>query len=58
MPPGQRKTGSDHKHKKYNKQCLRGKFQERHVDQVWEDVRKPPSQVHDGKAGPLGTTNK
>lgn len=36
----------------------RGKFEERHIDQVWEDVRKPPQAVHDGKSGPLGTTAK
>ncbi len=35
-----------------------GKFEERHVDQVWEDVRKPAQEVHDGRSGPLGTTAK
>lgn len=37
---------------------IRGKFEERHVDQVWEDIRKPPKLVHDGKTGPQGTTAK
>lgn len=38
-------------------QVLRAKFEARHVDQVWEDVRKPTAEVHEpGKAGPRGTT--
>ncbi|KAG2422457.1 hypothetical protein HXX76_016027 [Chlamydomonas incerta] len=55
---GKRKVGGDHKHRKTFKQQRRGQFQERHIDQVWEDVRKTPAQVHDGKHGPMGTTSK
>lgn len=55
---GKRKVGSDHKHRKLFKQLRRSTFEERHIDQVWEDVRKPATAVHDGKAGPLGTTSK
>mmetsp|Transcript_8905 Transcript_8905/g.15432 ORF Transcript_8905/g.15432 Transcript_8905/m.15432 type:complete len:142 (+) Transcript_8905:106-531(+) len=40
-----------------NKAVLRAKFEERHVDQVWEDVRKPIADVHKpGQTGPRGTT--
>ncbi|PNH04978.1 Zinc finger protein [Tetrabaena socialis] len=56
--PGKRKVGGDHKHRKTWKQQRRGEFQTRHIDQVWEDVRKPPSLVHNGKTGPMGTTAK
>lgn len=39
------------------KRVTRKKFLERHLDQVWEDVRKAPQEVHvPGKSGPLGTT--
>ncbi|KAG2487298.1 hypothetical protein HYH03_014138 [Edaphochlamys debaryana] len=55
---GTRKVGGDHKHRKTFKRQRRSGFQERHIDQVWEDVRKPPAQVHDGKTGPKGTTAK
>lgn len=55
---GRRCVGSNHKAKKYNKQILRADFLARHVDQVWEDVRKPAHEVHDGKSGPRGTTAK
>lgn len=26
--------------------------------QVWEDVRKAESEVHDGRVGPVGTSNR
>lgn len=55
---GKRKVGGKHKHKKYNKQKLRTKFENRHIDQVWEDIRKPPQEVHNDTTGPLGTTAK
>lgn len=60
MGVGQRrnKGGNLSKHKKFHKQLVRGKFEERHIDQVWEDVRKAPSEVVSGKAGPLGTTSR
>ncbi len=33
--------------------------QTRHIDQVWEDVRKPAAEVHvPGSTGPMGTTAK
>ncbi|KAF5835298.1 hypothetical protein DUNSADRAFT_7578 [Dunaliella salina] len=53
-----RKTGSNRKKKESkHKTFLRNKFETRHIDQVWEDVRKVASQVHEpGKTGPLGTT--
>jgi hypothetical protein len=56
--PGKRQTGSkNRKHKKYNKAFLREKFEERHIDQVWEDVRKAPTEVvQPGVVGPAGTT--
>lgn len=56
--PGKRKVGGNSKTRKWHKQLLRGKFEERHVDQVWEDIRKPPQLVHNGKTGPQGTTAK
>ena len=43
------------KSKKTYKQQLRAKFENRHIDQVWEDVRKEEG-VTDGKFGPVGTT--
>lgn len=55
--PGKKRTGGDSKTKKRNKQRTRAGFESRHIDQVWEDVRKPGG-VHDGKSGPLGTTAK
>ena len=54
--PGRRGTGS-HKSKKTHKLGLRSSFLERHIDQVWEDVRATAT-VHDGKVGPIGTTDK
>jgi hypothetical protein len=56
--PGKRKVGGNSKTRKWHKQLLRGKFEERHVDQVWEDIRNPPQLVHNSKTGPLGTTAK
>eukprot|EP00798_Chlamydomonas_sp_ICE-L_P026781 gene26781-4365_t len=57
---GKRCTGTSHKQGgKKNKQLLRTKFLNRHVDQVWEDIRRPSSEVHQpGKVGPVGTTAK
>lgn len=37
--PGKRKVGGDHKHRKTHKLQRRGKFEERHIDQLWEDIR-------------------
>lgn len=56
--PGKRKVGGNSKTRKWHKQLHRGKFEERHIDQVWEDIRKPPQLVHNGKTGPQGTTAK
>ena len=55
-----RKVGKNNGHKqKLNKQLIRKNFELRHIDQVWEDVRKPAAEVHQpGKAGPMGTTAK
>lgn len=55
-----RKVGNNKSHKENkNKRFLRKKFQARHIDQVWEDVRKPAAEVHKpGKTGPMGTTAK
>lgn len=53
-----RNVGGDSKTKKRHKLGVRKKFEERHVDQVWEDMRKLPAEVHDGKFGPTGTTSK
>lgn len=55
---GKRCVGTSHKQgKKPNKQHLRTKFLNRHLDQVWEDIRKPPTMVHvPGITGPMGTT--
>ena len=55
--PGKRKVGGNSKTKKWHKQGVRKKFEARHIDQVWEDVRKPPQLVHTAKAGPQGTTS-
>jgi bud site selection protein 20 len=43
--------------RKFTKTGVRKKFAERHIDQVWEDVRKPPTLVHSSKTGPQGTTS-
>ena len=43
----------------FAQQHTRNKFELRHIDQVWEDIRKHPSEVHvPGKSGPKGTTAK
>ncbi|GBF99890.1 hypothetical protein Rsub_12686 [Raphidocelis subcapitata] len=55
--PGKRRVGGNSKTKKWHKQGVRKKFEARHIDQVWEDVRKPPQLVHSNKAGPQGTTS-
>lgn len=52
-----RKTGTPSRKTKIAKQASRSKFRARHIDQVWEDVRKVEG-VHDGKVGPLGTTDR
>jgi bud site selection protein 20 len=50
---------SNTRRQKQHKALARGKFETRHFDQVWEDVRKVASQVHEpGKTGPMGTTAK
>ncbi|KAI8470747.1 MAG: hypothetical protein J3K34DRAFT_521059 [Monoraphidium minutum] len=54
--PGKRKMNSGNKCK-FTKTGVRKKFEERHIDQVWEDLRKPPTLVHSAKAGPQGTTS-
>mmetsp|Transcript_26670 Transcript_26670/g.63209 ORF Transcript_26670/g.63209 Transcript_26670/m.63209 type:complete len:143 (+) Transcript_26670:142-570(+) len=45
------------KSKKTHKAQLRAQFEARHIDQVWEDVRKEDG-VTDGKVGPVGTTDR
>lgn len=54
--PGKRAVGSNRKHKKFAKTHVRKEFELRHIDQVWEDVRKAPAEVLDSKSGPMGTT--
>jgi bud site selection protein 20 len=59
MPSGKsRQTGSGSSRKKIQKQKARGKFIERHIDQVFDDFLKDPSDVHDGKRGPVGTSTR
>lgn len=54
-----RNVGGDSKTKKRNKLRTRKMFEARHVDQVWEDMRKLPAEVHQvGAMGPVGTTTK
>ena len=53
---GKRGIGSS-KSRKTHKQGLRAQFESRHLDQIWEDVRKAVS-VHDGKTAPVGTTDR
>ncbi|KAL4452606.1 hypothetical protein ABPG75_008268 [Micractinium tetrahymenae] len=58
MPSGKsKKTHSKGRKTKIHKRAGRSKFRARHIDQVWEDVRKEEG-VHDGKVGPLGTTDR
>ncbi|PRW60962.1 zinc finger 593 [Chlorella sorokiniana] len=58
MPSGKsKKTHSKGRKTKLHKRGVRKIFSARHIDQVWEDVRKTDG-VHDGKVGPLGTTDK
>ena len=45
------------KSKKTHKAMLRTEFERRHIDQVWEDVRKEEG-VTDGVTGPVGTTDR
>lgn len=54
---GKSRKMSSSKSKKTHKQSLRAQFESRHIDQVWEDVRKPEG-VTDGKTGPVGTTDR
>jgi bud site selection protein 20 len=57
--PGKRRVGGDSKTKKGHKRLARGKFRTRHIDQVWEDARKPRLAVTDGKTfAPVGTLAK
>ncbi|KAK3265468.1 hypothetical protein CYMTET_25853 [Cymbomonas tetramitiformis] len=51
--PHNRNKGT--KGKKGFKVAKRAHFEARHIDQVWEDVRKE-EPVHDGTHGPQGTT--
>eukprot|EP01025_Chloroclados_australasicus_P062458 TRINITY_DN8205_c0_g1_i6.p2 TRINITY_DN8205_c0_g1~~TRINITY_DN8205_c0_g1_i6.p2 ORF type:complete len:151 (+),score=17.15 TRINITY_DN8205_c0_g1_i6:45-455(+) len=44
--------------RKPQKRAVRGKFIERHIDQVFDDFEKPSEDVHDGKQGPQGTTSR
>ena len=53
---GKRGVGSS-KSRKTHKQGLRAQFESRHLDQIWEDVRKAVT-VHDGKTAPVGTTDR
>jgi len=54
--PGKRRVGGDSKTRKGHKRLSRGKFRERHIDQVWEDARKPRAAVTDGRTfAPIGT---
>lgn len=53
---GRRGTHS-HKSKKTHKLGLRSTFLERHIDQVWEDVRQA-EPIKTDSVGPLGTTDK
>ncbi len=53
---GKRGIGSS-KSRKTHKQQLRAQFESRHLDQIWEDVRKAVT-VHDGKTAPVGTTDR
>jgi bud site selection protein 20 len=53
-----RNVGGNSKTKKGHKLKRRKNFEARHIDQVWEDVRKLPAEVHTGATGPIGTTSK
>lgn len=53
-----KKTGGGPKRHRVNKQRVRGKFCERHIDQVFDDMLKGPEAVHDGARGPVGTTSR
>lgn len=58
MPSGKSKrTHSKGRKTKLHKSGVRKIFSARHIDQVWEDVRKERG-VHDGASGPIGTTSK
>ena len=50
-----KKTGSSRKHGSLHKRGVRKKFRARHIDQAWEDVRKPQGVVT-GTHGPVGTS--
>ncbi|EFN51442.1 hypothetical protein CHLNCDRAFT_140160 [Chlorella variabilis] len=52
-----KRTGSKSRGTRLHKRGRVAKFTARHVDQVWEDVRKEGG-VHDGAVGPLGTTDR
>lgn len=52
-----RKMGSGGRHKT-NKRLVRGNFNARHIDQVFNDFVKDPKDVHDDKHGPVGTSSK
>ncbi|KAK9805918.1 hypothetical protein WJX73_004911 [Symbiochloris irregularis] len=56
---GKRKVGG-RKRKPSHKQGDRKEFERRHIDQIWEDVRKASEQVINHKAGtgPVGTSSQ
>ncbi|KAK9907396.1 hypothetical protein WJX75_002951 [Coccomyxa subellipsoidea] len=65
MPVGKRRTGSGNSRRKGTfKTKQRQTFNSRHIDQVWEDVRKEQEAIvtfsADGKEklGPVGTTSR
>ncbi|CAL8462839.1 g2373 [Coccomyxa elongata] len=65
MPVGKRRTGSGNSRRKGTfKTKQRKAFNSRHIDQVWEDVRKQQEEIlncsADGKErlGPVGTTSR
>ena len=52
-----KKTGSSSKGgSALHKRGVRKKFRARHIDQVWEDVRKPKEVVVTQTHGPIGTS--
>lgn len=53
-----KKTGGSSKRHRVNKQKVRGKFCERHIDQVFDDLLKSPQAVHNGSVGPVGTSSR
>jgi hypothetical protein len=55
MPSGKSKrTGSSGSNSKVSKRKARARFNERHIDQVFDDFTKDPTAVHDEIVGPVG----